>query len=283
VITTPELHKKAAAEGIRFDQAEKDYVILWILYGLFQSEFMPLGWAFKGGTCLRHCYYPGYRFSEDLDFSCQQTEKGLEDALFLLTKVAAWIEKTSGIAMEPKNPQTIPGDFQVEIPMQYTRGGIRRQGLPHVKLHLTFDERILTKVATCSVKPLYSDLTDFEVTAYSKEEIVVEKMRALLQQQKKWPRPRDLYDLWFILHQAGEKFHWEKLKRVFVKKCQARGINPDLRGLISENLKERNKSAWDNQLGPLMKNVPEFDKVWNEWIDTFQEIFGRGEGWLNKY
>ena len=71
MIKTSELHRIAALEGIRFDQTEKDYVILWILYGLSQPDFNPAGWAFKGGTCLRHCYYPGYRFSEDLDFSCE--------------------------------------------------------------------------------------------------------------------------------------------------------------------------------------------------------------------
>jgi predicted helicase len=51
---------------------------------------------------------------------------------------------------------------------------------------LTFDEPISTKVVARSVKTRYSDLSDFEIKAYSKEEILAEKMRALLQQQKKW-------------------------------------------------------------------------------------------------
>jgi predicted nucleotidyltransferase component of viral defense system len=274
VIKTSELHRIAALEGIRFDQTEKDYVILWILYGLSQPDFNPAGWAFKGGTCLRHCYYPGYRFSEDLDFSCESRGEALGDSLELVARIATWIQISSGISMRMKVHQSIPGDFQVEIPMEYNRGGLRRQNLPYVKIHLTFDEPISTKVVARSVKTRYSDLSDFEIKAYSKEEILAEKMRALLQQQKKWPRPRDLYDLWFILCQSGEQFQGKELKKIFNQKCGTRKIEPDMASLISENLREWNRDAWVNQIGPLMKDVPEFDRVWSDWITTFYRIFG---------
>jgi predicted nucleotidyltransferase component of viral defense system len=49
------------------------------------------------------------------------------------------------------------------------------------------------------VTPHYAGLRSFRVTAYSLLEIAAEKLRALLQQQDKWPRPRDLYDLWYVL------------------------------------------------------------------------------------
>ncbi len=94
-----------------------------------------------------------------------------------------------------KEPLTVPGDFQIEIPVEYNRGGARRQGLPQVKVHLTFDEPILDQAIVRSVEPGYSDLSVFRITAYSKKEILAEKLRSLLQQQKKWPRPRDLYAL----------------------------------------------------------------------------------------
>ncbi len=61
MITSAELHRLARKEGLRFDQAEKDYVIFWVLSGLAHSGAEEHGWVFKGGTCLRHCYYKGYR------------------------------------------------------------------------------------------------------------------------------------------------------------------------------------------------------------------------------
>lgn len=273
MITTAELHRAAAAEGLRFDQVEKDYVILWVLQGLAHYASAARGWIFKGGTCLRHCYYQGYRFSEDIDFSCRPESGGLETAQTVLRRVAAWVQENSGIRTSVKAPRTIPGDFQVEIPVEYSRGGTRMRGLPAVKVHLTFDEPLLTEPVASSVNPTYSDLSQFQLTAYSKKEIIAKKMRTLLQQQKKWPRPRDLYDLWFILCHLKEQYEAKELRSLFDKKCQVRKIEPNLGDLASENLKEWNRTAWENQLRPLIKDVPDFEKVWREWVGRCGELF----------
>jgi len=47
---------------------QKDYVIGWLLRAI--SEHVGLSqWVFKGGTCLKKCFFETYRFSEDLDFT----------------------------------------------------------------------------------------------------------------------------------------------------------------------------------------------------------------------
>lgn len=274
MITTAKLHRAAEKEGLRFDQTEKDYVILWVLAGLSRSGVKEHGWFFKGGTCLRHCYYAGYRFSEDIDFSCNPGGDNLETSLYLLDAVATWVLTESGVRLSIRDPLTVEGDFQIEIPVEYNRGGARRQGLPQVKVHLTFDEPILDEAVMLPVAPMYSDLSPFEVMAYSKIEIVAEKLRSLLQQQQKWPRPRDLYDLWYILCKSGERFSWKVLRPLFEKKCYVRGIEPDIKGLISENLREWNKEAWKSRLGPMLKELPDFDDVWRGWVKTFQGLLG---------
>jgi hypothetical protein len=78
MIDKEEINRQTQLDGLRFDQVEKDHVILWILSALSQPQVKPEGWIFKGGTCLRHCFYAGYRFSEDLDFSCRQMPGGIE-------------------------------------------------------------------------------------------------------------------------------------------------------------------------------------------------------------
>jgi predicted nucleotidyltransferase component of viral defense system len=45
---------------------------------------------FKGGTCLRKCYFPNYRFSEDLDFTST-------DATFELTEEGKKVSKQFGL------------------------------------------------------------------------------------------------------------------------------------------------------------------------------------------
>ena len=272
MITTAELHRLAEKEGLRFDQVEKDYIILWLLSGLAHSGAKEHGWVFKGGTCLRHCYYKGYRFSEDIDFSRRPDGDNLEASLRLLDKAGTRVLRESGIQLSRRESVTVPGDFQIEIPMEYNRGGARRQGLPQVKVYLTFDEPILDKAVACSVKSDYSDLSAFSITAYSKREILAEKLRSLLQQQKKWPRPRDLYDLWYILCKSGEHFTWEVLKPLFEEKCRIRAMPPVIGSLTSNRLREWNETAWLNRLGPMLKDVPEFDRVWKEWVKTFHEL-----------
>jgi predicted nucleotidyltransferase component of viral defense system len=156
--------------------------------------------------------------------------------------------------------------------MEYNRSGARRQGLPQVKVHLTFDEPILDEPAVVSVNPAYVDLSAFRIAAYSKREIVAEKLRSLLQQQKKWPRPRDLYDLWYILCKSGDRFSWDQLEPLFYEKCRVRGVQPDIAGLTSDTLRGWDENAWLERLGPMLKDVPDFDRVWKEWVKTFREL-----------
>lgn len=272
MITTVELHRVAEKERLRFDQVEKDYVILWLLSGLAHSGVKEHGWVFKGGTCLRHCYFKGYRFSEDIDFSCRPERDSLEASIRRLEKARTWVLRESGINLSGRESMTVSGDFQIEIPMEYNRGGARRQRLPQVKVHLTFDEPILDKTVVHSVKSSYSDLSAFRITAYSKKEILAEKLRSLLQQQKKWPRPRDLYDLWYILCKSGERFTWKELKPLFEEKCRLRAVPPVIESLTSDTLREWNEKAWLNRLGPMLKDLPDFDRVWKEWVKTFHKL-----------
>ena len=48
---------------------EKDYVLGWMLAGIYGHEDLMENWVFKGGTCLKKCFFETYRFSEDLDFT----------------------------------------------------------------------------------------------------------------------------------------------------------------------------------------------------------------------
>ena len=45
---------------------EKDYALGWLLAGIFNHPALRSEWVFKGGTCLKKCYFETYRFSEGL-------------------------------------------------------------------------------------------------------------------------------------------------------------------------------------------------------------------------
>src|ERR1700740_3119948 len=54
---------------LRPDVVEKDYVLGWVLAAIAQHPETSEPWVFKGGTCLKKCYFETYRVSEDLDFT----------------------------------------------------------------------------------------------------------------------------------------------------------------------------------------------------------------------
>lgn len=68
MISTAELARLAHHLRMGDRVMEKDYVLSWLLIAIADSELRN-GLAFKGGTALKRCYYPDYRFSEDLDFT----------------------------------------------------------------------------------------------------------------------------------------------------------------------------------------------------------------------
>jgi len=65
------LSNRLAREGDRrIPEAilERDYCLAWFLVGLSHSPLKEI-LLFKGGTAIKKCYFPDYRFSEDLDFT----------------------------------------------------------------------------------------------------------------------------------------------------------------------------------------------------------------------
>lgn len=272
MMTTAELHRWANREGLRFDQAERDYVILLLLASLAKTFGRKAPWVMRGGTCLRQCYYPGYRFSEDIDFTCLESNQDLRKSLDLLSGIASWITEETGIVLRCKDSHTAGEDAQVEIPIEYSRGGPRREGLPAVKIHLTFDEPLLTPPERLTVTPSWPGIRPFTVSAYSKIEIVAEKMRALIQQQERWPRARHLFDLWYMTCSKGETFDRVQLRDLFDKKCALRNVPADPSLLHSAHLREWIREAWASQIVPMLASAPEYDKVWTEWTARCKDL-----------
>src|SRR5271168_1421467 len=84
--------------GLQPQIVEKDYVLGWLLAGIRANADLGDHWVFKGGTCLKKCYFETYRFSEDLDFTI--TDEAQLDQAFLMKAfgdVSAWIYDEAGI------------------------------------------------------------------------------------------------------------------------------------------------------------------------------------------
>ena len=79
---------------------EKDHVLGWLLAGVAQRVDLSKSWVFKGGTCLRKCFYETFRFSEDLDFTViNGAPEEVGDLHRIFADIADWIREESGIEL----------------------------------------------------------------------------------------------------------------------------------------------------------------------------------------
>ena len=64
MIHKQEIMTMAAKYDLPANSIEKDYVLGWLLAGIFNVEELNKKWIFKGGTCLKKCYFDEtYRFN----------------------------------------------------------------------------------------------------------------------------------------------------------------------------------------------------------------------------
>ena len=94
-------------------------------------------------------------------------------------------------------------------------------------MEITIDEPILWPVAQRAIMHEYGEPLKVEVPTYSLEEVVAEKLRAVLQQldqleSRGWvrTRARDFYDLWSVLGTYEEGLDLTDFGDRLREKCQ---------------------------------------------------------------
>ena len=92
MIDRDELVAIADETGLTPQVVEKDYVLGWLLAAINANELLAASWVFKGGTCLKKCYFETYRFSEDLDFTLRE-ESHLDERFLLerFSEISEWL------------------------------------------------------------------------------------------------------------------------------------------------------------------------------------------------
>lgn len=130
------------------DVIEKDYVLGWLLAGIFRNQALAFAWSFKGGTCLKKCYFETYRFSEDLDFTLSdQTHLNADFLRETFGQVARWVYDETGIE--------IPADqLRFEV-LQNPRGGVScvgRSAIHTPTCRRAASSRAVMRTRSCSRK-----------------------------------------------------------------------------------------------------------------------------------
>src|SRR3990167_5470309 len=222
MITKTEIMEFSREFSLRADIIEKDYVLGWVLAGIASQTALIDNLIFKGGTCLKKCYFETYRFSEDLDYTVidQQyiDEKILQDNF---KKVAAWVGDASGIeipvdSIRFEKYQNNAGKESIEGRIGYICPMRRRNSLARIKLDLTDDEILVMPAELREVHHPYSDMPPegIKANSYCFPEVFAEKIRALSERA----RPRDLYDVIHLFRRANQHAKPAEILRILKKK-----------------------------------------------------------------
>lgn len=265
--------------GLTPNVVEKDYVLGWLLAGIAQHPELGASWIFKGGTCLKKCFFETYRFSEDLDFTI--TDPGQLNTEFLtkaFNEIAEWIYETAGIEIPKElirfdvytNPHggiSVEGRISFRGPMQ------RERDLTRIRLDLTADEVLVLEPVMRKVHHPYTDNPSdgIEILCYSFEEVFAEKTRAL----KERLRPRDLYDVVHLYRHDNFRPDRRIVISTLNQKCGFKGITiPIIQDFRDHVGRGELEAEWGNMLAHQLPALPAFEQFWNELVAVFEWLHG---------
>ena len=238
MIDAGEILEVANETGLSTHVIEKDYVIGWVLAGIYNHPEVRDAWVFKGGTCLKKCFFETYRFSEDLDFTLRDPAQPDEEFLLrVLSEVADWVYQNAGISVPSEGVRVEVYTNQAGItngqarvyfrnPLQHTRNSPGR-----IKVDLTVHEVLVREPVQREVLHPYSDCPADGIHAltYDFPEVFAEKIRALAERT----RPRDLYDVINLYRRPEAQAAREDIRAVLAEKCVFKDIRvPKLEHLL---------------------------------------------------
>ena len=273
MILQSEILKIAESNGVPPSTIDKDWVLGHFLGELFSQNWAKENLVFKGGTCLKKCYFNDYRFSEDLDFTSVNpdypiTNKILQDVCNSITQNIGIL--FSKVNVDPKLWKDKVVGYETHIRFWGANHRKNHQPPPsnrwltEIKIEVVSYETVVNKSVIRKIFHDYSDkniIAQVDIPCYSLIEIVAEKFRALL--QRSYPAPRDYYDLWVLTKNLDESEHKE-IAEIFRKKCIFKEVNfNSSKDFFTHSELVKVQKPWNNSLsGHLAESqLPPFEKI----------------------
>ena len=277
MISEAEIRRISAATRVDPMVVDLDYSLGWFLLGMRKTSTSLGGLLFKGGTCLRKCYFHDYRFSEDLDFTATKYLSPADIEVWV-KKSVDWVSNYDGpdFHVQPIHFEVVDDEYGNESYQAriYYRGPLRWGGSPRtVKLDITRAEAILLPVNEKQIIHSYSDqasFADINLPCYSLEEVIAEKIRAV-GGQRRFAVSRDLYDIYNLISTGIDV---NAVKQILPRKFEIKGLT--MKGIDVNNIKLRRSAFeldWERRLGYLVtKNNLEFETVWQQVLLLLDEV-----------
>lgn len=249
---------------------ERDYCIAWFLVGLART-FLKNKLIFKGGTALRRCHFPEYRFSEDLDFTLLQ-QLSFEELKQELEAIYKEVKQSSNITFRFSRPDPTKHQNSYTFYLTYEGPLPTTSILKEIKVDITIKERVFYAPEELAILKSCEEFTDLpaeeKILVYSLYEIASEKTIALLDRTR--TEPRDLYDLWFLTEQDGTVALQDCLEAIHAKLAHRGKKLDDVRGEFHKK-EARLKKTWGTRLSAQMASLSEFDSAYRAVKRAFRQ------------
>jgi predicted nucleotidyltransferase component of viral defense system len=230
--------------------------------------------VFKGGTALKKCYFGNYRFSEDLDFSGLEglpTGEAMERAVLEACGAASNLldEYAPVVIACERYTEKDPHPGGQEAFTIRARFPWQKQPQTRVMIETTVDERVIRPAPKRMIIHEYGEPLEAVVRVYALEEIMAEKLRAILQhaeelEERGWSRSRarDYYDLWRVLGTYRNQMDLADFGHLLREKCAVRNLAfDDPQDFLRDRTLAYVERTWDQWLGPLVPELPTFQTV----------------------
>jgi predicted nucleotidyltransferase component of viral defense system len=224
---------------------EKEYLQYIFLNAI--SKFSQ-SFIFKGGTCLRICYGLE-RASEDLDFNTNLSERELKLVIAGCLKDFSLLN----IEYEIYSEREYEGNLRIEARFKGPLYSGNSNSTNTLKLN--FNKNKVEHKTAKVVQKIFSDVPPFTLLTMDQKEILVEKIRALINRKQ----ARDLYDAWMLIQnktQIDKSLLIKKLKEEKLALHDIKKIN-----FVS-------KEEYEIDLKDLVAFLPPYEQVKNE-IENF--------------
>ena len=286
MILKREIEKIAEQKRVAKTTVDKDWVLGHFTDAIFSVPECRKDLVFKGGTCLKKCYFEDYRFSEDLDFTSINPEfllskKLLEKIVAVVaerTEIPLYIQKLEQLMFKDRLTgfSAIIKFWGADHPRNLVPPPVQRW-LTSVKIEVILYEELVLSPEIRTLQHPYSDMLSESIITgipcYSVQEIIAEKLRALI--QRSYAAPRDFYDIWYLSGNIPD-LDWQQIKEAFLRKMKFKNLEfKGIEQMINAENDKQLKAAWKNSLAHQVNPdyFPEYSIVREALKKLLREIF----------
>jgi len=259
------------------NQKEFRQAIRIILTAISHDLKLRSSMVIKGGILMGIRYHSD-RFTTDLDFSTSATKGEIDveefERILKQSLAMAAADSDYGLDCQVQSCRINPPNDDYQFPNLELKIGYAYNGTPKHKRLMAGQSPTIVKIDFSLNEPIIDieeiDLGDgLSLQAYALTDLIAEKLRALMQQEKRNRyRRQDIYDLRFLLESGISATQKESVLRNLMAKAQARGIEPGRYSLDDPELRRRAEKEYATLTDEIQGDLPDFDESF-EVVESF--------------